>query len=163
MANNDPKLWSVRLRNLVRLAQDRQEEVAHRFILSVCTAIIEKSPVDTGRFRSNWNFSLNEPNYETTESTRKRPLQSVEMKLAANKGKVTRAFFVNALPYAAVLEYGQYPNPPKNGTWNKKTKEYEIRSTGGFSKQAPTGIVRTTVMEIRPILEAAAEEVRRGG
>ena len=66
-----------------------------------------------------------------------------------------KIFFTNNLPYIETLEYGGYPNPVKKGTWVKKSKSYEVRSTGGFSKQvAPDGWVRKT-------LKAMAKKIRQ--
>lgn len=42
----------------------------------------------------------------------------------------------NGLPYAPVVEFGGYPNPPKGG---------EGKTSGGFSKQAPQGMLRPAV------------------
>ena len=56
-----------------------------------------------------------------------------------------KMFFTNNLPYIETLEYGGYPSPVKKGTWNKKKKAYEIRSSGTFSDQAVGGWVRKTL------------------
>jgi hypothetical protein len=73
----------------------------------------------------------------------------------------TSIFLVNNLPYASVVEYGSYPNPPKRGTYvpTGKTK-YGItgpgwvkRSEGGFSKQAPAGMVRVSLQEMKAYLD----------
>jgi hypothetical protein len=45
----------------------------------------------------------------------------------------------NGLPYAQVVEFGGYPNPPKGG---------EGKTEGGFSKQAPQGMLRPAVTAV---------------
>ncbi len=47
-------------------------------------------------------------------------------------------------PYATAIEFGQYPNPVKKGSYDKKAKKYVIKSVGGFSQQAPHGVYSTT-------------------
>ncbi len=47
-------------------------------------------------------------------------------------------------PYATAIEFGQYPNPVKKGSYDKKAKKYVIKSVGGFSQQAPQGVYSTT-------------------
>ncbi|SUB33304.1 putative bacteriophage protein [[Pasteurella] mairii] len=42
-------------------------------------------------------------------------------------------------PYAPMLEYGTYPNPPTHPTG---------KTVNGFSKQAPQGMVRISVQEV---------------
>ena len=51
-----------------------------------------------------------------------------------------RLFFTNNLPYINKLEYGGYPNPPKNVTG---------KTAGGFSLQAPIGWVRKELKKMR--------------
>lgn len=49
----------------------------------------------------------------------------------------------NTAPYFYVLEYGLFPNPPINGTG---------KTIGGYSTQAPKGIVGVTVVEFPQIV-----------
>ena len=62
-------------------------------------------------------------------------------------------YFYNNLPYAEVVEYGDYPDPVEKGTYNKQRKKYEIRSAGGFSKLAPEGMVRLNTMGFNKLLK----------
>jgi hypothetical protein len=54
-----------------------------------------------------------------------------------------------------VLEYGGFPNPPKFGSWKRGEAGPAAHVTGGFSMQAPQGMVRITAREF------AAEVQRR--
>lgn len=56
----------------------------------------------------------------------------------------------NPLPYAKVVEYGLYPNPPKKGTG---------KTVNGFSTQAPAGMVGITVAEWPQIVAEAVQKV----
>ena len=53
----------------------------------------------------------------------------------------------NNLPYAHVIEYGGYPGDGPN-------------TVGGFSKQAPAGVVRVNVARFEAILEEQARANR---
>lgn len=93
--------------------------------------VMVNSPVDSGKFRANWNVSLNIPDYSTSDAT------------MPDLGKVARLnpkdgdtiFIGNGLPYYPVLEYGLYP-----GTGPK--------TINGFSRQAPDGVLRPTLNEL---------------
>ena len=50
---------------------------------------------------------------------------------------------VNKVPYIGVLEYGLFPNPPKKGTG---------KTVGGYSTQAPAGMVGVTIVEFPEIV-----------
>ncbi len=70
--------------------------------------VIKKSPVDTGRFKSNWNSSLNAPDLTID-------LQSgAGLTEVASKLKVGDVFyFTNNLPYALALEFGHSNQAPQ--------------------------------------------------
>lgn len=101
------------------------EEVPRKVFLEMGGAIVEKSPVLSGRFRANWNFAINSPNFGTTETTDKRGSSATK---ALESGVVSyklgdTLYFTNSLPYSRRLEYDSW------------------------SKQAPSGMVRTTIVE----------------
>ncbi len=55
-------------------------------------------------------------------------------------------YITNALPYAATLEYGGYPNPPKNPTG---------KTVGGYSVQAPQGMFRIAAIRYNEFVQKA--------
>jgi hypothetical protein len=61
-------------------------------------------------------------------------------------------FIVNNLPYIAVLEYGGYPNPPSDPVHGK--------TIGGYSKQAPQGMVRVTAVELKPLVAVVMAKMK---
>lgn len=63
--------------------------------------------------------------------------------------------FSNSTPWIEKLEFGLYPTNPKYGSRNKATGQYEIRSSGGFSKQAPAGIAGPVAMQWDEIVQDA--------
>ena len=96
-----------------------------------------------------FNVVMGTPSSKTTTSKSKglgaiRSIRQMPDHVFNNK-----VYFTNNLPYIESLEYGGYPNPVKKGTWDKKKKQYVKRSEGGFSKQAPGGWVRTTLIAMQ--------------
>lgn len=79
-----------------------------------------------GRFRANWNFSVSTPDYTTTLSTNQ-ARGSAEAAKALQHPSGGVVMMSNGLPYARRLEHG-------------------------WSKQAPYGMVRYSVLEYRRYL-----------
>lgn len=115
---------------------------ADKFVRKVCldlmTGIVLKTPVDTGRARANWQASIDTPVAGTvafegdTGKGIQAPASSAGSAASIGGGmdavaKATGRVFwlVNNLPYISRLEYG------------------------AWSKQAPHGMVRTTIAEIQ--------------
>lgn len=90
----------------------------------VFETIKSRTPVDTGTLRDAW------------------------VKEATPAGYT----IYNPLPYAAVVEYGLFPNPPKGGAG---------KTVNGFSTQAPAGMVGITVVEIPQKLEEAIRKAQK--
>jgi len=99
-------------------------------VIAVCaeasTSIIKRSPVDTGRFRSNWFASINDISTQTSE-TRTEGEAIADSILKAQKASGAIFTLSNNLPYAIKLEFGS-------------------------SKQAPQGVLRITADEIETSL-----------
>lgn len=144
---------SVRISGLPEAKQALQLK-ADRFyqalVLDTLRRIVLRSPVDTGRFRGNWRLSVSAPDTTTTTATD----PTGAGLLARGRAFVQRlrlrddAIIANSLPYAATIEYGGYPNPSK-GT----------KTVGGFSRQAPQGVVGVTVAEVQPLATKLANEI----
>ena len=113
-------------------------ETAHRKIaLDAFTRVILRSPVDTGRFRGNWQVAIGSVPTGTLELDDKDgtvvigKVQAEALNLRAGDS----IYLVNNLPYAIPLEYGH-------------------------SSQSPQGMVRLTVQEFTPLVEAIARSLR---
>ena len=113
-------------------------------------AIVEQTPVDEGRARNNWFLTSRHPSTQT-RGRNKAGSASLKSASTMSKNVLNKTFyFTNNLPYIHVLEYGGYPTPVKKGTYNKRTKTFEIRSINGFSDQvAPKGWVRSVVIRMQ--------------
>jgi hypothetical protein len=109
--------------------------------------IIDKTPVDKGGARANWQTSTGSPatgTIDTTDRTGAATLAKARAVLAsANAGDTI--YMANNLPYIRKLEEGGYPDGPK--------------TVGGFSRQAPAGMVALTVQEFAAIVKQIGLEV----
>ena len=125
--------FALDVSRFVAQAKGNADLVVRRVALDLFTRVVRRSPVDTGRFRANWQTSVGAINTTTSEATDKSGSTSVARAQAvvgsAHAGD--RIFLANSLPYARRLEYGH-------------------------SKQAPAGMVRVTLQEYQGIVERAA-------
>lgn len=102
------------------------EQAVRKITLELLNKVVMKSPVDTGRFRANWYTSINFASKEVSASVDRTGTSSINRGnqiLAHYKFGDAAIYFSNSLPYAYRLETG-------------------------YSKQAPNGMARLSVMEI---------------
>lgn len=97
--------------------------------------IVRRTPVDTGWARANWIPSIGSPDDSVPESSPGRdeniddPLPRISLEVAS--GKAGDIFFLtNSVPYILSLEYGH-------------------------SAQAPNGMVRVSIEEVRAFYQEA--------
>lgn len=99
--------------------------------------IVKETPVDEGRARNNWFLTVGAPSNRTTTSASIGGGGSLSQAAKIPKDVLNNTiYFTNNLPYISLLEYGGYPIPGGDLT------------TNGFSKQAPNGWVRATVIKM---------------
>lgn len=145
-------------KNLVFLTLGAAVEISPGNVKHILGVVL-RTPVLTGRARASWNLSTGAMDLSLPAATGKggsygslTPEQAVSA--LQGLGLYDVVWISSGLPYITVLEYGGYQNPPSLGSWNPKTKQFEVRSAGGFSKQAPAGMVRITLDEIQELLAA---------
>ncbi len=116
---------------------------------------MQGTPDDSGRARNNWFLSVNAPSNKTTTSASVGGGGSLSQAAKMPKDVLNnKIFFTNNLPYIGVLEYGGFPSPVENGSYIKRSKSFEILSINGFSKQAPGGWVRKTIIRMQNKIRA---------
>lgn len=104
-------------------------------------ALVKGSPVDTGRFRGNWQVTANKPPLYALNQYDKEGSKTIaagERALRAimrGGGAVRSIHFSNMLIYANALEYGH-------------------------SKQAPAGVVGIVAIRLRSFMAEAIRESR---
>jgi hypothetical protein len=92
-----------------------------------------KSPVDTGRFRASWTLAVGQPDPSVAAAAQAGNVATPEPRIPAITVGATY-YHANSLPYARRIEYG-------------------------WSKQAPSGVVRLTAAEVPQIIEALVKQV----
>lgn len=111
------------------IPEEMVKPVVQKLAMHALNGVVMKSPVDTGRFRGNWNVAVNRIDYSVTAETDKSG-GSVIAKGAAiiASAEPDQAIYIsNNLPYATALETGH-------------------------SKQAPIGMVAVTFAELESML-----------
>lgn len=151
--------WSIPFDELAAKANQRIEDVVRGVAILMFQRVLLRSPVDTGRFRANWNLSFDTIDYSvrnTTDQTGDAKQSEIKALLTAPVGGIM--YFCNSLPYARVLEYGEYPNPPKFGSKKRGEDGVAIHVINGYSMQAPNGMVRVTAQEFVDAIHKATAQ-----
>jgi hypothetical protein len=112
-------------------ARANADKVVHETVIEIGERLIERSPVRTGRFRSNWVYGAGAASTAVTDATDGTAVLGLEAMPADAAGRLH--VIANNLPYALALEYGA-------------------------SDQAPQGMVGVTALEFGSIVEAAAKK-----
>jgi menaquinone-dependent protoporphyrinogen IX oxidase len=96
--------------------------VTRRISLDIFSRLILASPVDTGRFRGNWQMDVGQFNEQVLDGLDKSGQATIATNVAklAGKNPFTAVYIENNLPYAG-------------------------RLNDGWSKQAPAGFVETAI------------------
>lgn len=125
------------LRVLCERAGNKAEMVVRGAALELGGQMIDRSPVDTGRFKNNWMTSAGPRASGARSSESKDGVDSIgqlQQQVAGWKPGQT-IWILNNLPYAKRLEYG-------------------------WSKQAPGGMVRLAVQNYSQDIKKVADQVR---
>jgi hypothetical protein len=109
-------------------------------ILSLTAGIIQRTPVDTGRARGNWQATIGAPAQGAVERMSKTGSAAISAAMPAIRQAKGNVFYLtNNLPYIAHLEFGLYTQGPF---------ATERTTRDGYSVQAPYGMVRLTIREL---------------
>ena len=144
------------IQNLTKNTIDNLNKIMRLAALNLFRQVVLKTPVDTGRARSNWQATIGGVAKGTVDGEKSEEQILQEIVDVVSGGRIKQGFFLtNNLPYIQKLEYGGYPMSPKKGD----------KTTGGYSKQAPAGMVRISMAQIEKDLNEIIEDViskRRG-
>lgn len=124
--------FGLQLAEFAAQAKEAVDASLREVVIEIGNSLIRMSPVDTGRFRGNWQFSVRSPASGTVDaldpSGAEASARLVGDSILFKVGQT--AYIVNNLPYAIPLEYGH-------------------------SDQAPGGMVRITLARFQQIVEQA--------
>ena len=129
--------FTLDIKNFVEKAKKNPETVARQVSFKLFSAVIKASPVDTGRFRMNWQTAGAVAPSGVIDGADKGGAAAIGdaasyIFAASDWNEFT---LTNNLPYAERLEYG-------------------------WSNQAPQGFVRVNVARFNTLLEEEAAKVR---
>ena len=108
------------------------DDVFREVVIEIGTSVIRLSPVDTGRFKGNWQFTVGAPSNQSIDTFDKAGHETIAT-LVSEVSKLEAgqvAYIVNNLVYGVPLEYG-------------------------YSDQAPAGMVQITLARFQQIVEEA--------
>jgi hypothetical protein len=129
--------YALELTKILSKLDGNLDVFVQKVIIDMGSSVIKRSPVRSGRFRNNWNFSEAAPDISAGRGPD--PAGSgaqAQIAALAAKAKAGGVFyFTNALPYA----------------WRIET---------GWSDQAPSGVVGLTVAEFQAKVDKAAGEIK---
>lgn len=163
---------------LTRATKELTEDqlvTAHRALtLQALTGVVQKTPVDTGRTRGNWQTTVGAPAQGELEIEDKTGSQAIANGRAAVEEirPFGKSFITNNSPNIVVLEEGGYvpADPPtdekslkrRRASRSKRERARAQAATGneggtfvkgGFSMQAPQGMVAVTLEELKAQFE----------
>lgn len=137
MANGASHNLTGQVSQLAEKARTRAENVLKAAILELFARIVERTPVDTGRARGNWQIDLDAKSGASLLATDKSGRETIARAMAKldKLDKNSRVVLItNNLAYIKALEYGH-------------------------SRQAPSGMIRISVAEFKGILARMAKKV----
>lgn len=125
------------LEEFIRRFNSRMEAIGRDVVINVGRSVVQKSPVDTGRFRANWQHGFTSPAVGVLDVMDRSGANSMTgITAGATANPIGVHFISNNLPYAQALE-------------------------NGSSQQAPLGIVGITAVEFKDIFNVAVRRAFR--
>ncbi len=145
--------------------EESNERIVKGTTMALFRAVILGSPVDTGRFRANWflgGIVASPLQTNRLDKSGTKTVNKMQAGIQNTEGLPEEFSLTNNLPYSEVIELGEYPSPVEKGTRIPKEfggkATFEKRSQGGFSKQAPQGVVRVNALRFENLLEQEARK-----
>lgn len=137
----EPQVFALELRKLIEKAKVAPDLVVRKATLDIHSSVVDMSPVDTGRFKGNWNIAYGSPDLTVTTSLDPSGSEAKSKALAAAASYAGQSVYItNNLPYAIPLEYGHSQAKAPNGMvrvtvarWNEHIK----KAIGEVSNEQP--------------------------
>lgn len=175
MGNGSPEDFLKDLENFKNITYGKVNRVIKYITADLFKAIIEDTPVDSGRARSSWVFSVGTPKLvypnedrdeygnaakgfdRTGVTTMDKVDNGLKRAKAAITGKQKKLegidyYLTNCTSYITKLEYGGYTESYIEKFKAEMSEKYPKRKgnggsnlSGTFSKQAPQGMVRKNI------------------
>lgn len=144
--------FSADMRRWAQVTGKTVNQTVRSVQLQALSNVIEATPVDTGQARGGWHTSVGQPSTQVGGQDDKIGRATKARGRADTRAVGDIFYVVNNLPYIGVLEFGQYGTGP--GATQKTTRD-------GYSTQAPEGMVRISVIEIRAAIRRTIQDAQR--
>lgn len=141
MANYTIRQFHGSIDAWIKAAGNTVEDAVEIMLKDVHRALVHGSPVDTGRFRGNWQVTFNAPamhSLNVYDRQGGKTIAAGDAKINGmfrNGAAITSVHFSNMLIYANALEYGH-------------------------SKQAPAGVVGIVAIRLRSFMADGIRQAR---
>jgi len=174
MAKGYNKEFIIDIQRFVTKSENTVNDVRKLISYDLFSNVIDRTPIyfshlkTSGNTKFNWQCSIG------AMSTR--ILKGVDKKGATTKARMLAVlqrlkgdesvFFANSVPWIFHIEDGLYTKNPIYGSYNSRTKEYEIRTIGGFSKggdlgaDSTHGMVKMTLADYPHIYQKALRKAK---
>ena len=160
------KSFELQMKEFENMTTGSAEFLFRQVCFDLSDGIITNTPIDSGRAKGNWQPDINRvenSQLDTEDKSGRKTIAKVEA--TTNKLQLGQYFtLTNNLDYIEKLEFGLYPNPVKKGSPIKGTSnpvQYEILTSGGFSKKSPAGMVGVTTMKFQHIVSQNIKEIKK--
>lgn len=137
-------------------AVDQIVTIQRKLALQAIERVVQKTPVDSGLARGNWHTTLGVKSAAVTSNADKSGARAIAAggAVAARFTDLGRLWVTNNLPYIEVLELGGFtPKNPGPSKDPRKGRKGRVLVQGGYSVQAPNGMVAVTFAELRSQFE----------
>ena len=125
--------FTAQLQAFTDVAIGNVEQVYRATAISLFTRVIRRTPVQSGRLRGNWQTDISSPAQGTLDRTGA-SVAINEAVVVCNRAELNQSiYFTNNLPYAVPIE-------------------------NGSSTQAPTGMLKVTVLEFVNVVNQQAAQ-----
>ena len=128
--------FALDISKFVNKSHSNVDLVTRKIVFDIMRSVVRKSPVDTGRFKGNWQYGNGEMPTGVTA-------------IHDADGRGTEVHMMGQVPQEASGKLHYIVN----------NLPYSIRLENGWSSQAPSGMVGLTISEYQGIVRRAAQEV----
>lgn len=146
-------------RELTELAKNLTETevvtVQKKLAIDLFAGVIKRTPVDEGTARGGWQMGINDPPKGLGAKEKRAlgdpsgPAMAGGLSKLSKLGPFQIVFITNNVVHAVVLDQGQFdPTDPGPSKDPRKGRKGRILVRGGYSTQAPAGMVDVTIASI---------------
>ena len=144
--------FSMTVDNWCKMTGIKTSAAVKKIVIDIFSRVIMRTPVDTGRARSNWVVGLNSPSSTPSSS------------LDTDAGPVTQDGSGKSKAKSRMIMKVKTANPENTKSYILTNNVvYAIRLEYGWSRrQAPSGMVRITLREFNRVVQRVASEIKKG-